>query len=617
MYFAILGPVEVGGDHGRCEPAFPMSRQVLSLLLVHANQVVSMDSLMEELWDTSPPKLARKTVQTHIYHVRKALRNGAESTAHVDTAPRGYRIRLDKGQLDLWRFEELCATARAAISAGRLAAASAAYREALVLWRGPAFSSVTTGSLLSAQRARLEDLRMGALEQRIEVDMELGRHRELLSELKALTFQHPLNEVVTGQLMRAATRSGHRQAALDAYHRLRTAMVDQLGLEPSAGIKELQQDILQEGLLPEPRSVAAAHEVVRLRPPAELPPKAADFTGREERLAEIVTAADSPGEDAVDQTAVRVVVVSGGVGTGKTATAVEAAYRLRPRYPGGQLFATLHRPDGTPVSPQEALVSLLLSSGQSRRHLPEAVEDLARLFRSWTAERRLLVVLDDAHSLEQVRPLLPNSPDCAVVITSRWRLEGLPGAVTHVPLKGMRPNEAVTLLAAVAGSDRITREWAAAEELVRLYNGLPLAVRALGQRLSARQDLTVRDLLSRAQQDSKRLMVLQGPGTDAPARIGRAHLRLPAAERELLALLCRLPRPVGESELVRAMDGSDVPPGQFNCLIESLVAASFVELRMCHRGPTFTVPDLSRLALSADTRLTCQSPPRIAPGAAA
>lgn len=611
MYFSVLGPVEARGDRGPCEPAFPMSRQALALLLVHANQVVPMESLVEELWDGSPPKCARKTVQTHIYHVRRALRDGAGGVERVETEPRGYRIRVDTGQLDLWRFEELCAAGRAALDAGRPGAAADAYREALALWRGPAFSGAATGALLSAQRVRLEDLRMGALEQRVEADMRLGRHRELLSELKGLAVNHPLNEVIAGQLMRAAARSGHRQEALDAYRRLRAAMVDQLGLEPSAETSDLHQSVLADGLLPERRPEPPADEPVHPTVPAELPPGIADFTGRREQLERMAAAA---GADVGGASAVRVVVVTGAVGTGKTVTAVEAAHRLRPRYPGGQLFATLHHPDGTPVAARSALTSLLLASGHSGDRLPEATEDLARLFRSWTAERRMLVVLDDAHSPEQVRPLLPSSPDCTVLITSRWRLEGLPGAVTRVPLRGMSTREGVELLAGVAGVERVARERPAAEELVRLYDGLPLAVRALGERLWGRADLSVGDLLRRARRDAERLTALQGPRGDALARLGRAHLRLPVAERELLALLCRLPRPVREPELLRAMGRSGRPTGEFGRLIESLVAANFVELHRSGGDLTVTVPDLSRLALGGHARPPRTPPPSAPPG---
>ncbi|MEV6421207.1 BTAD domain-containing putative transcriptional regulator [Streptomyces sp. NPDC051662] len=611
MLFSILGPVEVRGERGPCEPASPMSRQVLSLLLVHANQVVPLESLVEELWDDTPPKLARKTVQTYIYHIRKALREGAGGGPWVRTEPRGYRIRVGTGQLDLWRFQELSALGRAALSEGRPGPASDAFREALALWRGPAFSGTATGALLSAQQARLEDLRMAALEQRIEADMGLGIHRELLSELKGLTLDHPLNEVLTSQLMRAAARSGHRQVALDAYQRLRAAMVGELGLEPSAEVRDLQQGVLEDVPQPERRTAAgAADETVRAVIPAELPPRSADFIGPNRQVAAIVKAGRPSGAAAGGLPAVRVVVVTGGVGTGKTVTAVEASHQLRRDYPGGQLFATLHRPDGTPVSSREALTSLLLSSGHPDRHLPPAVEDLARLFRSWTSERRMLVVLDDAGSPEQVIPLLPSSPDCAVVVTSRWRLEGLPGAVTRVELKGMTEDEGVALLGSAAGARRIAWERPQAAELVRLYDGLPLAVRALGERLAGRTDLLVRDLLYRARDEGRRLAVLRGPEQDSLRRVGTAHQRLPTAERELLSLLCRLPRPVREHELLRAMELSGRWTGEFNRLVESLVASHSMEIEECREGLTFTVPVLSRLVLCERGRVDRRASPR-------
>lgn len=308
--------------------------------------------------------------------------------------------------------------------------------------------------------------------------------------------------------------------------------------------------------------------------------------------------------------------MTGGVGTGKTVTAVEASHQLRGHYPGGQLFATLHRPDGAPVSSRDALTSLLLSSGHPDGQLPTAVEDLARLFRSWTSERRMLVVLDDAGSPGQLIPLLPSSPDCAVVVTSRWRLEGLPGAVTRVELKGMSDEEGVALLGGAAGARRIAGERSHAAELVRLYDGLPLAVRALGERLAARPDLRVRDLLFRARDGGQRLAVLRGPQHDSLRRVGTAHQRLPAAERELLSLLCWLPRPVRERDLLRAMGLSGRRAGEFDRLVESLVASHSVEIAECREGPAFTVPVLSRLVLSEPLRVDrCASPREVAGGA--
>ncbi|MGW1192943.1 BTAD domain-containing putative transcriptional regulator [Streptomyces sp. NPDC002559] len=606
-----------------------MSRQVLSLLLVHANRMVSMDSLVEELWGENPPKLARKTVQTHIYHLRKALRNGDGGGARVETGPRGYRIRLEPAQLDLWRFQELCAQGRDALRAGRAEEAAEASRAALTLWRGPAFSGTAVGPLLSAQRARMEDLRMSALEQRIEAERKLGRHRELLSELKGLVLDHPLNEVLTGELMRAAVRSGHRQTALDAYRRLRAAMVEQLGLEPSAEIRELHQGVLEDALVPEPRPAPRTAEAGRLPAglagsvaPAELPPLTADFTGRRGELARVVAAAGPGSSGPGDTPAVRVVVVMGGVGAGKTATVVQAAHRMRSRYPDGQLFATLHRPDGSAVSPREALTSLLLSSGHPGQWLPEGVEDLARLYRSWTSQRRMLVVLDDAYCPQQARPLLPSSPGCAVLITSRWRLEGLPGAVTRVPLPGLPREEAVALLGKVAGEERIAREEREAAELARLYGGLPLALRALGERLAARADLSVGGLLRRARHEEERLRLLQGPQGDFLVRLGQAHLRLPEPERELLALLCRLPGPVREAELATAMERSGLCAADLGHLVESLSSSHFLELHECGEGTAHAVPDLVRLALCRSLRAggtapaPAPAPPAPGPGPA-
>ncbi|MFB4424412.1 BTAD domain-containing putative transcriptional regulator [Streptomyces sp. QL37] len=604
MHFAVLGPVEVRGENGPCAPTSPMARQVLLLLLAHANRVVPLEKLVEELWGDSPPRLARKTVQTYIYQVRKALREGERTgdRPRVATEPRGYRIRVEKGEFDLWRFQELCRQGQAAQMKGDAFTTSAACDEALSLWRGQPFSGVSVGTVLAAHQARWEDLRMGTLEHRIEADMTLGRHRELLSELKGLAVDFPLNEVICGQLMRAAWHSGQRQVALDAFSRLRVAMVDELGLEPSATVKEVQQDILQDGLGPTTRPLtpapAPAEESCPATSPAELPAKMADCVAQEHEVAAILAAL---GEDEDQRSAVPVALVTGGTGTGKTVTAVQAAHHMRPAYPGGQLFTTLHHPDGTPVPTRNALASLLLSSGHSEHGLPDSTEDMARLFRSWTSTQRMLVVLDDAHSREQVLPLLPSSPGCAVIVSSRRHLEGLPGKVTGVSLSGMTGDEGVALLGGLIGTRRVARELHAARELVQLYHGLPLAVRALGRRLSAWPQLPLADLLRRALRDPGRLAVLEGPQDDGLHRLRSAHLRLPRDEQQLLHLLCRLPQPLGEHVLLRAVEASGQSVVSLRRRLESLADAHFIQFHHLGGRTHFRVPELTRLVvLSGD-----------------
>ncbi|MER7208108.1 BTAD domain-containing putative transcriptional regulator [Streptosporangium sp. NPDC000239] len=574
-----------------------MGRRVLSLLLAHAGQTVSVETLIEELWGERPPKLARKTVQTYIYSVRKALRKNMEGKPPIETGQHGYRIRPEEDRFDLWCFQKLCEAGFSELGGGDVEAASDSYRRALALWRGRPFEDVETGVLLMAQQARLEELRMHALEQRIEADMALGRHRELLTELSGLVISHPLNEVICGQLMRAAAHSGRQHVALDAYRRLRTTTANELGLEPSPQLRDLQRRILEGQVSlerPRVRVVGGPPQ----KPPAELPARTPGFTAHSREVADIVRAVRPAAAASSGPSTVRIVLVAGGVGVGKTVTAVEASHCLRRRYPDGQLFTTLHRPDSTPVPVRDALTSLLLSAGYLERHLPESTEDMARLFRSWTSERRMLVMLDDAHSCGQVLPLIPNSPGCAVIVTSRWRLEGLPGAVTHVPLEGMSDHEGVVLLSSVIGAQRVARERAAAMELVRLYEGSPLALVALGERLRARPHLFLHEVLRRARDHTERLALLQGPRNDCLRRLREAYLRLPAAERRLLSTLSRLPGPVREVDLWNEAGRPGPYAREFGRLVESLLASHSLKVRDRHDGPVLEVPGLLRLMLS-------------------
>ncbi|GAA1927115.1 AfsR/SARP family transcriptional regulator [Streptantibioticus ferralitis] len=248
MRFAVLGSLKVRDMDADITPSALMLRRLLAILLLHANHTVTISTLIEELWVDDPPRLVRKIVQTYVSSLRKVVhRTGpAGQRPLLETRPGGYALHLDRDQLDVWEFENLVDGGRAAMDAGDYASAADVLRGALSLWRGGAVADIEPGPLLSGRISQLEEMRLAALELRIDADMELGRHRHLLGELKMLTAYHPLHEEFCAQLMISAYRAGQRRTALEAYGRLRSALVKELGIEPPERLRHLRHLILNE-----------------------------------------------------------------------------------------------------------------------------------------------------------------------------------------------------------------------------------------------------------------------------------------------------------------------------------------------------------------------------------
>lgn len=565
LRIGVLGPMEVRERGESRTPSAPMARRALAVLLIHANRLVTTSALIEELWEDEPPRLARKTVQTYVYQLRRALQSASGPTNRLETCPNGYRINLLVDELDLWEFERRVTQARRALGKGDALNVVATLRSALALWRGDPFAGLEAGPVLAARITQISEARISALELRIEAELQLGRHRSLLGELRQLTAAHPVHEEFTAQLMRAAYRADQRSMALDAFSRLRRNLVEDLGIDPSERLQKLQWDVLNETLeidqpavraepvvltapaagaaqpepaplapaVPAPAAALAAHPAAAHRPPAQLPVDTADFTGRRAELARLEELAQ-PAAGA--RSAPRIVTVLGGAGAGKTALAVHAAHRLRELFPDGQLYARLHDDDDRPVRPAGVLRALLRDLGHPVVDLPDDTEELGRIFRNWSAERRLLVLLDDATSADQVAPLLPGGPGSTVLVTSRVRLPGLPGAAT-VELGPMETDEAAELFASLAGRQRVGADSAVARQVVRLTGNLPLAVRAAGEKLAARPMWSVTDLAARLAEEDHRIAQLRTGSFDVLARLASACARLDQTAYEALTLL--------------------------------------------------------------------------------
>jgi DNA-binding SARP family transcriptional activator/Flp pilus assembly protein TadD len=736
MRFGVLGPLEVDAEAGPVALGGQKERLLLAQLLARPNQVVSAETLIRGLWGEQPPRSAAKTLQSHVVRLRRVLEpgrpRGAAGQILVTREP-GYLLRVAPGTLDAARFEELCATARRALARGEAEVAASTLRAALGLWRGRAFEEFADTDFGAAEGDRLGELRLVAIEDRIEADLRLGRHRELVAELEGLVREHPLREGLWAALMLGLYRSGRQADALGAFQRARSTLVEELGIDPGADLRRLQAAILAqdpelelesaaqtalarrhpEALEPVERRILGidiegfsrpewtdpirarlrgrlhplvdraltdaqipssltvrndtgdglwlvvqpevstarllhplasslangladdnrctpATERMRLRVvlhagellqdphghtgasfnyaarlldadairavlagspeaavvlvvsdgvyegvkrhayegidpagwqpirihhkgtatrawvhlpglatqprlpavllaprvgpaslpiPRELPRPAADFTGRRDERATLRTLLDLGRRDAdgVDApgTELGPVVISaidGMGGIGKSALAIQVASQLADAgaFPDGQLYVNLHgaTPGLVPLEPLDALGRLLRALGLDPAAIPGDSDEAAARFRSLAAERRLLVVLDNATSAEQVRPLLPASPTCRVLITSRQVLATLEGA-HPLHLDVLPPEQAVALLGRIAGPQRIAAEPQAAAEVVQVCGRLPLAIRIAGARLAARPSWPLQALAERLTHASRRLEELR------------------------------------------------------------------------------------------------------------
>jgi DNA-binding SARP family transcriptional activator len=536
--YKILGPIEV--ENGSTPVRIPPGRQpiILGALLLEPNRVVSIDRLIDVVWDEKPPATARTQVQICVSALRHMFTD-LGGPQPIETRAPGYLLRVAEGQIDSQRFAALVAGADRAEREGQLEEAVGMLRKALALWRGPALGS-EPGAVLRSAAVRLDEARLGALETCIGLELRLGRHHLLIGELGSLVEEHPLREGLRGQLMTALYRSGRPAEALEVYRAGREIMVSELGMEPREELRELEAAILNEdqGLRLEPREPATGTEPRQAAGPHQLPTDTVDFTGREELIEQAETALlEGDGQSQ----AVRVVVITGKAGIGKTALAVHVAHRIAERrFPDGQLFCDLAGMQRNPVSPSDVLGRFLRALGMPGSAIPDELDERAEMYRSLLAGRQLLVVLDDAAAVRQVTPLLPGSGSCAVIVTSRMRLTEIPGArVLDVNL--LAPEKGLELLGAVVGRQRVIGEATAAMALVRMVGGLPLALRIVAARLAARPHWSLASMVGRLADERRRLDELAHGDLMVRASLRLTYEGLDARDAHLFRLLGILP----------------------------------------------------------------------------
>ncbi len=566
--FRILGALEGWYGDVPLRLGGALRERTLVMLLLEANRVVPVARLVEAAWDNAPPSSAFHQIRKAVAELRQRIPDGA---SFIVTDGPGYRAVLTEKQLDLTQYRAGVARARQAVAAGDRPAAVEALQSALELWRGPVMAGFG-GPVIDAASAALEEQRLSAAEQLIDLQLEAGQAGAVIGELRTLVNQHPLRETLRGHLMLALYRTGRQAEALEEYNRVRALLADELGIDPSVELAVLYERILRHSPElappgePAPDAVAAPPAgpepnpdgeapTAPVQPPSSAPEPAAvpvprnpapaaavpsalpydlrDFSGRESELHWITDAVGrASGECA------RIIAIDGMGGSGKTALAIRAAHRLVEDYPDGQLFVDLrgYTPGQEPLSAAVAQEALLAASGVPSEEMPTTVAGRTALWRSITKQRRLLVVLDNAADAEHVRPLVPASPECLTLVTSRPRLVDLDGA-DWLSLGTLSEEDGLDLLRRTLGDERVAREPEAGAELIRLCGRLPLALRIAAARLRNRSHWTIQRLADRLSDETRRLSELNSAGRSVAAALRMSYQAMNDGQRGDFLLL--------------------------------------------------------------------------------
>ncbi|GFE23539.1 AfsR/SARP family transcriptional regulator [Streptomyces nigrescens] len=622
MEFSLLGPIAVTTGSMELSLGPAKRRSVLALLLLQPNTTVPLEQLIDSLWEDEPPEHARTVVQGHVSRLRATLAEGGAEAYGIELTTHGsaYLLRMPEELIDAHRFGELVALARPEAAP---ADAVPLLREALGLWRGPALTGTVTSPPFAAAAHALEERRLTAVEALGRAHGTLGEHEQAAAILYSAAVNHPLREGLIAGLMRALFRTGRQSDALEWFHRTRRLLNEELGVDPGERLRGAYEEILRAeaagggrtkptggaratgaasggtagdgraGASGESRSatgggprpvpggtgaagarggeaVAGADGTRTGTPdgaragsgsgragaaPRLLPRPPARFLGREDQLTALtaVLTDRATGESPL-------AVVAGPAGVGKTACAVQWAHLYAGSFPDGQLFADLRGfGEGDEASPAEILRDFLLALGTPPERVPGSAQAASALFRSLVAERRLLVVLDNARSSAQVRPLLPGGPRCATVVTSRSRLDGLVATdcARPVGLQTLGHEEGAALLGAMLGPDRVAEDPAAARELVDLCDGLPLALRAAAAQLTARPRWRLARLAAALRDERRRLALLSAEDTGIAAALRMSVARLSADDAQLLSALATSADGHLNASLAAALAGYD------------------------------------------------------------
>ncbi|MFF3889336.1 BTAD domain-containing putative transcriptional regulator [Streptomyces sp. NPDC001914] len=667
--FAVLGPVRAWRGEHEVDVGAPQQRAVLAALLLRRGRPVMLGELLDAVWGEEPPAAAVSVVRTYVSRLRKGLEPERDATAApcvIVSVGDGYALRIAEGALDLGVFERRVAEARKLRAAGDPSAAADLLRAALGGWQGTALAGVP-GPLAESEGSRLAEQRLTALELRLDVDVELGRHGEVIAELVSLAGKFPLREGLCRLLMLALYRSGRQVEALAAYRGTRGTLVAELGVEPGAALKDLHERILAadpsldigppsgigsssgiwspSGIGPhavpgpapdsgpspdggpssepgsssaprpaEPRTPATESSARPVPPggtqaaiPAQLPAELPTFVGREAELDRV--RALLPGVDEAPA-AVVISAIGGMAGIGKTTLAVHWAHEMTGRFPDGQLYVNLRGfdPTGVVMAPDDAIRTFLDALGVPPMRIPAGLDAQAALYRSLLAQRRILVLLDNARDTEQVRPLLPGSPGCLVIVTSRNQLTGLVAAEGAYPLTldQLTPAESYDLLARRLGTGRPAAEPRAVDEIITRCARLPLALSIVAAHAAAHPAFPLSAIVDELRESHGSLDAFTGGDditTDVRAVFSWSYRALSAPAARLFHLLSLHSGPDISAPAAAALAG--LPTREARGLLVELTRA---HLLTEHFPGRYTLHDLLRVY--AAERVQAEESPR-------
>jgi DNA-binding SARP family transcriptional activator len=614
MWFGVLGPLQVvAGDPGQPDVVSAARlRALLAVLLWRSNEPVAIDELAELVWDGAPPGGAPEATRALVMRLRRRLDRRA--AARIVTRAPGYAIEAADDELDASLFETLTRQAGAAAGSGQWARAARTGAEALQLWRGTPLTDIPSQTLRDQWVPTLDRLHMQALGWRAEGYLREGHHEQLIPDLRDLTARYPLQERFHGQLMLALARSGRQAEALAAYQHLSSVLVSELGAEPGTELRALHQQILRAGHAPADSPPAASlagpgpegttrRRIVGGLVPRQLPAVVAGFTGRAGEQAALLRILDQASRGTPGSVVVS--AIGGPPGVGKTALAIHCAHQVAARFEDGQLYVNLRGfdPVGPPAAPAEAIRGFLDALGVPPEQIPPGLDAQAGLYRSLLSGKRMLIVLDNARDERQVRPLLPGSPGCPVIITSRRTLAGL--AVSNgarpITLDVLTTTEARQLLAARLGAERVAAEPGAVTELAGQCGCLPLALAVAAAHAAFRPEIPVAALVAELSDTASRLDALDtgDPAASVRTVFSWSYTELTAAAARMFRLLGLHPGP----------DITAMAAGSLAACSSAAARRMLAELTDAHlltecRHGRYTCHDLLRTYAASQTRST-------------
>ncbi|MBP2330324.1 DNA-binding SARP family transcriptional activator/tetratricopeptide (TPR) repeat protein [Kibdelosporangium banguiense] len=578
MRIQVLGSLRAWNDRVELDLGPPARRAVLGLLALAGGEAVPRRELMDALWGDRPPRSAVNVLQTHIKHLRRVLEPGRPPRSSSTVLPHvsgGYAVHRDIVDVDLVHVRRLIDEANDAHRDGNTARVATLLGEALRLWRGRPLADIpflaTHPKVVALVAERRE-----VLARHGDAMIAIGAAADVLPEVAEAAADQPLDESVQARLIRVYHAVGQRAKAFQTYHEVRDRLIEELGIDPGPELLAAHAALLHDG---ETTGTATTKSRPAPRVPKQLPAVPHGFTGRTSQLSML--------DDLLPERekAMTIAAISGTAGVGKTALAVRWAHRVRDRFPDGQLYANLRgHAHGPPATPIEILAQFLSALDIPAERVPLDLETASALYRTLTTDQKTLVLLDNAASPDQIRPLLPSGPGCLVLVTGRDRMAGLVAmhGARQLTLDVLSPDDALDLLARILGAERVNAEHEAAVEFAKLCAYLPLALRIAAANLADRPGCGIQDYVAELREGNllAALAVQGDEQTAVRTAFDLSYAALPSEAQRLFGLLSLLPGTEFSVETVAALIGADL--GETGRLLDRLAGAHLVE----HQAPS-------------------------------